>query len=233
MLCSFMGAAPVVTKGAARTVAAVRAIVLVQLRLATGLSSEEYIATQGWLGASLSRCPLHPAGGCGFARHTAYPRSPSGAWVARYRCPLAHCTFSLLPDCLPSRFVGTLPALEQVVAQSERLGVAAAGNQVRPAQAPDAVTLESAVRWVRRRARSVHAGLRCLVGLIPKIFTGIEPTVTALRLHLSALPVLGLLREIAAAHLHALPPPLGFGPRPQRRWIRPEHLHQSTGPDPP
>ena len=92
---------------------------------------------------------------------------------------------------------------------------------------------ESAVRWVHRRARLVHAGLRSIIGLLPEVLAGIEPTVTAVRLHLNLLPVLGLVREIAAAHLHALPPPLGFGPRPQRRWSRPEHLQQSMGPDPP
>ena len=109
----------------------------------------------------------------------------------------------------------------------------AAANNLRPLEEPVAVTLISAVRWVRRRSRLVHAGLRGVIGLFPQLFAGIEPTVTAARAHLGTLFVLGLLREIAAAHLHALPPPLGFGPRPKRRWTRPAHLHHSTGPDPP
>jgi len=205
----------------------------VQLRLATELSSDLYIATQGWLDASLSRCPLHPEGGCGFARHTAYSRSPPGAKVACWYCRKGHRIFSLLPDCLPSRFGGTLPEVEQVVAQREHLGVEAAANQLRPPEETDAITLESAVRWVHRRTQLVHAGLRSIIGLLPEVLAGIEPSVTAVRLHLNRLPVLGLVREIAAAHLHALPPPLGFGPRPQRRWTRPEHLQQSMGPDPP
>jgi hypothetical protein len=207
--------------------------VLVQLRLATEQSSEQYIAMQGWRTASLTRCPLCAKGGCGFTRHGTYSRTPFGAKVARWYCPQGRTTFSLLPDCLPSRFGGTLPELEQVVAQREHLGMEEAANQVRPPEETDAITLESAVRWVHRRTQLVHAGLRSIIGLLPEVLAGIEPTVTAVRLHLNLLPVLGLVREIAAAYLHALPPPLGFGPRPQRRWIRPEHLQQSMGPDPP
>lgn len=206
---------------------------LVQLRLATEQSSEQYIAMQEWHSASLTRCPLHAKGGCGFARHGTYPRTPIGAKVARWYCREGRTTFSLLPDCLPSRFGGTLPDLEQVVAQREHLGMEEAANQLRPLEETDAITLESAVRWVHRRAQLVHAGLRSIIGLLPEVLAGIEPTVTAVRLHLNLLPVLGLVRELAAAHLHALPPPLGFGPRPQRRWTRPEHLQQSMGPDPP
>jgi hypothetical protein len=207
--------------------------VLVQLRLATEQSSEQYIAMRGWRTASLTCCPLCPKGGCGFARHGTYPRTPVGAKVARWYCPRWRTTFSLLPDCLPSRLGGTLPDVEHVVAQREHLGVEAAANQLRPPDETDAITLESAVRWAHRRAQAVHAGLRSIIGLLPEVLAGIEPTVTAVRLHLNLLPVLGLVREIAAAHLHALPPPLGFGPRPQRRGTRPEHLQQSMGPDPP
>lgn len=228
-----MGAVPVVNKGAAHTVATVWALVLVQLRFATGLSSEDYIRTEAWLNARLDRCPRHPRGGCAFHRHTAYPRGPAGAMVPRWYCRTGHETFSLLPDCLPSRFSGTLPDLEQVVSLQEGVGTEAAANHLRPAQEPEAITLPSATRWVRRRARLVHAGLLALIGLIPALFTGVEPTVTAVRAHLSALPVLTLVREIAAAHLQALPPPLGFGPRPQRRGHRPGHFQHSMGPDPP
>jgi hypothetical protein len=152
----------------------------VQLRLATELSSDLYIATQGWRDASLPRCPLHPEGGCGFARHTAYSRSPPGAKVACWYCRKGHRLFSLLPDCLPSRFGGSLPELEHVVAQREPRRRAAAN--LRPPQDTDAVTLESAVRWVHRRAQLVHAGLRSIIGLLPEVLVGVEPTVTAVRL---------------------------------------------------
>ncbi len=153
--------------------------------------------------------------------------------VARYRCPEDRVTFSLLPDCLPSRFGGALLDLEQVVVLQEDIGTEAAANHLRPPEEPDAVTLICAVRWVRRRSRLVHAGLRGVIGLFPELLAGIEPTVTAVRVRLGVLLALGPLRRIAAAHLHALPPPLGFGPRPRCRWTRPRHLHHSTGTDPP
>ena len=153
--------------------------------------------------------------------------------VARYRCPQARMTFSLLPDCLPSRFPGTLAEMEQVVALQETIGTGAAATQLRPEQEPEAVTLPSATRWVQRRERIVHAGLLALIGLLPEVFTGVDPTVEAMRKLLGMLPVLGLLREIAAAHLHVLPPALGFGPRPQRRGNRRGLFQHSMGPDPP
>src|SRR3990172_1182536 len=83
----------------------------------------------------------------------------------------------------------------------------AAANNLRPLEEPVAVTLISAVRWVRRRSRLVHAGLRGVIGLFPQLFAGIEPTVTAARAHLGTLFVLGLLREIAAAPPPPLAPP--------------------------
>ena len=217
----------------ARTVAAVRAVVLVQLRYATGLTSEQYIATRGWEAASLPSCPRHPDEDCGYARHGTYSRTPAGAKVPRWYCPDGHTTFSLLPDCLPARFGGTLPELEQVVAQAEQVGVEAAADILRPDNHPAAVTSISAIRWVRRRVRLVHAALSALLGLIPELFANPEPTVSSVRTRLNVLPVLGLVREISAAYLHVLPPPLGFGPRPQRRWITPRRRQHSTGTDPP
>ena len=46
----------------------------VQLRHETPLTSEAYLAERAWEKATLPRCPRHPAGGCGFARHGTYPR---------------------------------------------------------------------------------------------------------------------------------------------------------------
>ncbi|MGB7933432.1 MAG: hypothetical protein WCH04_14615 [Gammaproteobacteria bacterium] len=41
------------------------------------LTGEEYISQQAWRKTSLPRYPLHPHGGCGFARHGTYEqRSP-------------------------------------------------------------------------------------------------------------------------------------------------------------
>jgi len=87
----------------------------VQLRFATGLTSEECVKQNGWLLATLQRCPRHPEGGCGFARHTPYARvEPPGTLIARYYCPKDHVTFSLLPDCLAARLSSTLAEVEKV-----------------------------------------------------------------------------------------------------------------------
>jgi len=115
----------------------------VQLRHETPLTSEAYLAERAWEKASPPRCPRHPAGGCGFARHGTYPRKTlTGMRVARYYCPRAHETFSLLPDCLASRFPSDLDDLERVtihVAASR--SVEAAADVLRPE-----ITLPSAVR---------------------------------------------------------------------------------------
>ena len=56
-----------------------------QLRFSSDLTDEEYISQQAWRNASLKRCPLHPKGGCGFARHGTYERlSPPGTRIARW-----------------------------------------------------------------------------------------------------------------------------------------------------
>lgn len=88
---------------------------VVQLRHESQLTSEEYVKQRAWESASLKRCPLHPAGGCGIARHTPYSRvEPPGMKVARAYCAEGHTTFSLLPDCLASRLSSTLAAVEEV-----------------------------------------------------------------------------------------------------------------------
>ena len=93
----------------------------VQLRFNTGLTSEEYVSRQAWRDATLEHCPLHLGGGCGFARHGTYERkNPSGTRIARWYCRDGHCTFSLLPDCLASRYRGTLAAFEEAVAVAEQ-----------------------------------------------------------------------------------------------------------------
>ena len=62
--------------------------------------------------------------------------------IARYYCPTARETFSLLPDCLASRLPGTLDAVETVVATVEAArSVEAAAEALRPD-----ITLAAAVR---------------------------------------------------------------------------------------
>lgn len=202
----------------------------VQVRFATGLTSEEYVSQKGWLAASLERCPFHPEGGCGFARHTPYERvSPPGCLIARWYCRSAHATISLLPDFLCSRLTGTLAEVEAVVrAVEDAPSLEAASETVR-----QDIVLPGALRWMRRRVRLVHAGLAAAIGLLPGLLAGCTPTVTSVRSALGAEFALVCLRGTVAPHLVALPPPLGFGPRPLRRTPSPTIVQQGSGPDPP
>jgi hypothetical protein len=203
----------------------------VQLRFATGLTSEEYVKQEGWHFATLEQCPLHPRGGCGFARHTAYVRAePAGALIARYYCPQGHTTFSLLPDCLAARLSSSLADIEAVCT------AAATGGRSQEAIAeelrPD-IQRQGAVRWVRRRVRAVTGALVAIIGLRPDVFAGRQPTVEDFRKVLGVEHVLVALREWVAPHLAALAPPLGFGPRAARGTPAVHPHQQKAGADPP
>jgi hypothetical protein len=208
-------------------VAAVR-LPPVQLRDPSALTSEAYVAQRAWQLASLARCPRHPSGGCGFARHGTYPRTtPAGMRITRYYCPTGHETFSLLPDCLASRFPGDLDDLERVVAQVEAAPSIEAAADV---LCPDSV-LPSAVRWVRRRLTLVRATLLAVVTLLPDLFRG-DAHVGAVRAALGTDHALVKLRARAATLLAALPRPLGFGrQRLARRTPLPRRQHR-MGADP-
>lgn len=202
-----------------------------QLRFATGLTSEEYVKQEGWCLATLKQCPLHPRGGCGFARHTAYRRAqPAGALVARYYCPEGHTTFSLLPDCLAARLTGSLADVEAVCT------AAATGGRSQEAIAeelrPD-IQRQGAVRWMRRRVKAVTGALVAIIGLRPDVFAGRQPTVEDFRKVLGVEHVLEALRETAAKHLAALPPPLGFSPQVPRGSPAIRQRQQKAGADPP
>ena len=202
----------------------------VQVRFTFGLTSEEYVKQKAWRSASLLCCPFHPKGGCGLARHGSYPRvSPPGCQIARWYCHTAHTTISLLPECLCSRLTSTLCEVEAVVAAFE-----AAPSQEAASEAIRLdIELPGALRWMRRRVRLVHAGLAAAIGLLPVLFAGCKPTVASFRSVIGAESALLYLRGTAASHLAALPPPLGFGPRPLRRRPKPTAIQQGTGPDPP
>jgi hypothetical protein len=202
----------------------------VQLRFATELSSEEYVSERGWQKAILEKCPVHGRGGCSFARHTPYARkTPPGALIARWYCSEAHQTFSLLPDCFCSRLPGPLVDVDAAVRTYEAASTwEAAADQLQPDTG-----LQAVLRWLRRRVASVHAALHAVIGLHPDRFAGCSPTLAAFGAVLKVPCVLVALREIAAASLDRLPPPLGFGPRPARRWSRSTPLQQDSGPDPP
>src|SRR6266540_709358 len=129
---------------------------LVQVRLTTGLTSEEYVSQKGWLTARFERCPFHPEGGCGFASHGTYPRiDPPGCRIARGYCPTAHATVSLLPDFLCSRLTGTLAEVERVVAAVEVAPTQEAASEV---LRPD-IELPGGVRLARGHGDDAAADL--------------------------------------------------------------------------
>ncbi|MGH2611354.1 MAG: hypothetical protein ACRDHF_19935 [Tepidiformaceae bacterium] len=135
-------------------------------------------------------------------------------------------TFSLLPDCLSSRLGGSLDDAERAVVASESLGVEAAAQALRV----DEVELPGALRWLRRRRRGVRAAVLALVTAMPGRL-GTVAEVRAIRSVLDTDRALVALREIGAAHLHALPPPIGFGPPCAARAERATRLQHQTGPD--
>ncbi len=201
-----------------------------QLRFATSVTGEEYVSQELWLDASLPRCPLHPKGGCGFARHGTYERlSPPGALIARWYCPRGHRTFSLLPDCLAARLPGTLAEVEAVVAaveQAKSLEAACANLRL-------AIGLPGVLRWVRRRVQAIHGLLNTLKGLMPERFAGCAPRLDAFAERLGVDGVLPALRQIAAPYLAVLPAPLGFSPLRARSGESDRADQQAAGPDPP
>ena len=203
----------------------------VQLRFHTGLTGAEYVTREGWRLATLSRCPAHPSGGCGFSRHGTYARkTPPGTEIARWYCRTAGRTFSLLPDHLAARLPGTLSEIEQVVVTVEQAGsVEAAAEGLRSLD----ISLPSVVRWVRRRLDPVRKLLPIVVGLLPQLLRGCAPTLTAWRARLACDQVLVWLRALTEVHLQALVPPLGFKPPPYARGERKSRLQQYKGHDPP
>ena len=207
----------------------------VQLRYATGPAGEQYVSAELWRQARLDRCPLHPHGGCGFARHGTYERkTPAGTHIARWYCPQGHCTFSLLPDHLAARFPGTLPEIEQVVAAAQG---ASSLEACADALRPDPVSLPSALRWLRRRLARVQPLLLIAVAMAPQCLLGCPPTIAGLRQRLGVVSLLDSvlirLRDLLAEHLPALAFPLGFRCRPDRGGEAQAGLQQHMGPDPP
>lgn len=219
-------------KGEARDGTQIRAGFLVQIRLATGLTIEEYVNQRAWETASLEVCPNHPAGGCRFARHAPYARvEPAGTLIARYYCPDSHTTFSLLPDCLASRLSSTLAEVESVAAavESRSGSIESVAAKLRPD-----IGLQGAVRWVRRRVMAVRTALVTLKGLLPNLLAGTEPTLSGMRARVAGGDgVLPRVRELVGEQLLALPPYVGLGPRAERGKARRDGGQQGTGADPP
>lgn len=180
-----------------------------QLRYACALTGAQDVTQQAWEQASLPRCPLHPKGGCGLARHGTYRRvSPPGTRVARWYCRRGHRTFSLLPDCLAARLSGTLSEVEAVVRAVEQApSLEAACRDLRPD-----IELPGVLRWARRRMQAVREALHALKGLLPEQFP-CAPTLLAFAACLGVAEVLLALRPIGEPFLQHLSSPLGFRPR--------------------
>ncbi len=206
----------------------------VQLRFDTGLAGDQYVTRQVWRLATLLHCPLHPRGGCGFARHGTYARkTPPGTLVARWYCRLGHCTFSLLPDHLAAHLPGTLREVEQVVLAAE---AAPSLQSCADALRPDAVGLVSALRWLHRRLDPVRALLPSVLTLLPEALLGCMPRLSALGQRLGLEDggsVLEWLRPMLASELGALASPLGLRRRRGDGGAALRRLQQPMGPDPP
>jgi len=213
------------------TVDAVAGLEVVQLRHESQLTSEEYVKQRAWESASLEHCPVHPEGGCGFARHGTYPRvGPPGMLIARWYCEKAHVTFSLLPDCLASRLSSTLADVEKVATAVEQR--AASIETVAEELRPD-IGVQGAVRWVRRRVAAVANALKALKGLLPDVFGSVEPTLGGVRAALGVVEVLPAVRESVGAQLKAMPPYVGLGPRHFRGERGQRGRQHGVGADPP
>src|SRR4051812_1432250 len=192
-----------------------------QIPLHTASSVETYVRNHEWRTVRLDACPLHPSGGCSFARHGSYPRlTPQGVRIARWYCPQGHRTFSLLPDFLAARMPGLLDTVEDSVAVAgSARSLEAAADRLR---GPD-ITLPSAVRWLLRRVRAVRTGLDAVARLVPDPPAGsMDPN----RPH----GLVQLRRALAPAVLADIPAPLGF--QASRRAGRTDHGNQpEVGPD--
>lgn len=143
-------------------------------------------------------------------------------------------TIGLLPDFYASRTPGLLDDIEETVAIAESArSREEAAERVRPAADANAVTLTTALRWLRRRVRSIHELLATIIGLVPARFEGCAPTVTSFRERLGTNHVLVELRGICTRHLGHLSAPLGLIGVPRRETRAHPSFQQSTGPDPP
>ncbi len=196
-----------------------------QLRYITNLSADEYVSRQAWKNAVLDICPLHPGGGCKFARHGTYDRKvPTGTKIARWYCPDGHQTFGLIPDCLCSRLSGSLIYVEAVIDEVENSSSQnAATDKIRLD-----IDLPGALRWIRRRLFMIKATLTILITSCPFLFADCQPNIHYFRSNLDLKHVLPELRGLPDLNLYCLPPPVGFGPRQKK--IR---FQQQTGTDPP
>lgn len=184
-----------------------------QIPLRTRSTAETYIEKREWRDAHLPSCPLHPLGGCSFARHGTYQRlPPRGLRIARWYCRDSHRTFSLLPDFLAARLPGLLASIEDSITVASSLkSMEAAADAVRGHD----ITLPGAVRWLRRRVRAVHAGLEAVGRMLP--IGRLSPDTAWRIVHQQGRVLCELRQSLSSQILNCSPAPLGFLPT---RWAR-------------
>jgi hypothetical protein len=202
----------------------------VQLRFEPKLTLEQYLSQRAWLSATLPSCPID-GNGCCPRRHGCYWRKwPEPIPIARFYCPRARTTFSLLPDFLSSRYSGELTEFEQVcVAAENDADCLSVANEIRPLECVESITIHAARRWVGRRRVLFAIMLRALLGVAVDLIHGVH-TATELRERLGSNEAMVALRKIVALNLVTLPPPLGFGPwsnSEKRRSKRAPHAMDS------
>jgi hypothetical protein len=198
-----------------------------QIPLHTTSTVEAYVANEEWRGARLSRCPLHPHGGCSLRRHGSYKRlTTPGVRIARWYCPESRRTFSLLPDFLAARLHGLLATIEDdVILAGSARSMEAAADVLRGLD----ISLPSAVRWLRRRVSAVRASINVAVAIAPRWMSSFMAEATSRRDPGSIL--LRLRAEFAPEVLARIPAPLGFRRARYRKGHLPGRQHD-VGPDP-
>lgn len=202
-----------------------------QILFETTMTSEQYVSEQGWRGATLLSCPVHPSGGCGIRGHGSYARkTPTGLRVARFYCAAGHVTISLLPDFMAASFSGQLSEFEQAARAAEQAAsVVAAAQQLRPELHDE----RSAARWLRRRLSALRSGLSSLVTSVPELFS-VAPTLSAVAVKLAAAAdrVLVVARTKAVPLLGRMATPLGFRHRSSVSMNNAESMQHTMGPAP-
>lgn len=153
--------------------------------------------------------------------------------MRRWYCPVAHETFSLLPDFAAARLSDTLEGIESAVLQFDderRSGatVYEAAQRLRPD-----IELQGALRWTRRRLRWVHAALTLLMGCTAERLVQVELKIRAIRRVLGCQHVLLEVRTLAAPQLRYAPTPVGLAPPNPVRKSAGHRVQHKAGPDPP
>lgn len=179
------------------------------MRFATSLTDKQYVSQRAWNDVQAPPCPWCQPGTCQLAPHGFYPRvKPRGSWVRRFICRRLGRTVSMLPDCFAAWVKGSLEEQEGPLRVAE--GAATQAQAAERARPPGECSLESAQRWLQRRAEWVWLVLVAVKALYPERFAGVEPSLAGFGQQLGSETVLRTLRAVAEAHLGGLPAPLGF-----------------------